>query len=92
MEFHDSIISVSYTHLDVYKRQILFTLPMLIPSISHGMGLVVLFGSNGVITNLLHRERIHDGTDHNAPKAIYVSFQMKQIRYDACLLYTSRCV
>jgi iron(III) transport system permease protein len=33
---------------------ILFTLPMLIPSISHGMGLIVLFGANGVITNLLH--------------------------------------
>lgn len=33
---------------------ILFTLPMLVPSLSHGMGLVVLFGSNGVITNLLH--------------------------------------
>jgi iron(III) transport system permease protein len=33
---------------------ILFTLPMLIPSISHGMGLVVLFGANGFLTNLLH--------------------------------------
>ncbi|MDR2586927.1 MAG: ABC transporter permease subunit [Coriobacteriales bacterium] len=33
---------------------VLFTLPMLIPSISHGMGLIVLFGANGVITNLLH--------------------------------------
>jgi iron(III) transport system permease protein len=32
---------------------ILFCLPMLIPSISHGMGLVVLFGANGVITNLV---------------------------------------
>ena len=31
----------------------LFTLPMLIPSISHGMGLVQLFGDNGLITNLL---------------------------------------
>ena len=30
----------------------LFTLPMLIPSISHGMGLVLLFGDNGLITNL----------------------------------------
>lgn len=29
-----------------------FTLPMLIPSISHGMGLVQLFGDNGLITNL----------------------------------------
>lgn len=33
--------------------QIIFTLPMLIPSISHGMGLVLLFGDNGLLTNLL---------------------------------------
>lgn len=32
---------------------LLFTLPMLIPSISHGMGLVILFGDNGIITNFL---------------------------------------
>lgn len=32
---------------------VLFTLPMLIPSISHGMGLVFLFGDNGIITNSL---------------------------------------
>ncbi|MFQ9847884.1 MAG: phosphonate ABC transporter permease, partial [[Clostridium] leptum] len=32
---------------------VLFTLPMLIPSISHGMGLVILFGQNGFLTNLL---------------------------------------
>lgn len=31
---------------------VLLTLPMLVPSISHGMGLVVLFGANGVLTNL----------------------------------------
>ena len=29
---------------------VLVTLPMLIPSISHGMGLVLLFGGNGIIT------------------------------------------
>ncbi|WMJ22630.1 ABC transporter permease subunit [Paludicola sp. MB14-C6] len=33
---------------------VLFTFPMLIPSISHGMGLVMLFGKNGVLTNSLH--------------------------------------
>jgi iron(III) transport system permease protein len=33
---------------------VLFTFPMLIPSISHGMGLVMLFGANGVLTNLFH--------------------------------------
>lgn len=32
---------------------VLFTIPMLIPSISHGMGLVLLLGDNGVLTNLL---------------------------------------
>ncbi len=32
----------------------LITLPMLIPSISHGMGLVILFGSNGILRNLLN--------------------------------------
>ncbi len=33
--------------------RILLTLPMLIPSISHGMGLIILFGANGVLTNFL---------------------------------------
>lgn len=32
---------------------VILILPMLIPSISHGMGLVLLFGNNGIITNLL---------------------------------------
>lgn len=32
---------------------VLFTVPMLIPSISHGMGLVQLLGDNGLITNLI---------------------------------------
>lgn len=33
---------------------IILILPMLIPSISHGMGLVVLLGNNGVLTRLFH--------------------------------------
>lgn len=32
---------------------IFFTLPMLIPSISSGMGLIILFGNNGILTNFL---------------------------------------
>ena len=31
---------------------IIFTLPMLLPSISIGMGLIILFGNNGVLTKL----------------------------------------
>lgn len=34
--------------------RIVAILPMLIPSISCGMGLVLLFGNNGILTNLLH--------------------------------------
>ncbi len=34
----------------------LFMLPMLIPSISHGMGLILLFGNNGIFTNLFGLE------------------------------------
>ena len=33
---------------------VLLTLPMLIPSVSHGMGLILLFGSNGIITNIFN--------------------------------------
>lgn len=32
---------------------VIFTLPMLIPSISHGMGLSLLFGDNGFFTNMM---------------------------------------
>lgn len=32
---------------------VLIVVPMLIPSISHGMGLIVLFGTNGFITKML---------------------------------------
>ena len=37
-----------------YFFTILITLPMLIPSISHGMGLIILFGNNGFITKLFN--------------------------------------
>ena len=33
---------------------IIFVIPMLIPSISSGMGLVILFGNNGLLTRLLN--------------------------------------
>ncbi len=32
---------------------VIFTLPMLIPSVSIGMGLIILFGNNGIVTKLL---------------------------------------
>ncbi len=32
---------------------VILVLPMLIPSVSHGMGLILLFGNNGILTRLL---------------------------------------
>ena len=33
---------------------LIFTLPMLVPSISNGMGLIILFGNNGILTRFFH--------------------------------------
>ena len=47
--------AINRTHIKCkYLFTILITLPMLIPSISHGMGLIILFGNNGIITRFLH--------------------------------------
>ena len=47
--------AVNRTHIRFkYIITILITLPMLIPSISHGMGLIILFGNNGFITRLFN--------------------------------------
>ncbi len=47
--------AISMTRASVPFKRIfntLILLPMLIPSISHGMGLIILFGSNGSLTKL----------------------------------------
>lgn len=53
------VLSFSITRSRIRGKnvfRILLTLPMLIPSISHGMGLIILFGANGILTNLLKLE------------------------------------
>ena len=45
--------AINKTHIKLkYLFTVLITLPMLIPSISHGMGLIILFGNNGILTRL----------------------------------------
>ena len=44
------IVRSNMRHREIFS--VVVTLPMLIPSISHGMGLVLLLGVNGVITRL----------------------------------------
>ena len=56
------LLAWAITRTDIkckYLFTILITLPMLIPSISHGMGLDILFGNNGIITRLLSSKSIY---------------------------------
>lgn len=47
-----AILRTKIKHKNVISA--IFTLPMLIPSISHGMGLIILLGSNGILTNFFN--------------------------------------
>ena len=44
------VVRSNMRHREIFS--VFVTLPMLIPSISHGMGLVLLLGANGIITRL----------------------------------------
>lgn len=49
------ILSICLNRTNIKRKKVLkvlITLPMLIPSISHGMGLINLFGANGIISRL----------------------------------------
>ena len=49
------VFALSVTRTNLRFKEIItifITLPMLIPSISHGMGLVLLLGTNGILTRL----------------------------------------
>jgi iron(III) transport system permease protein len=47
-------LSLTRTRTKIREAWVIaLTLPMLIPSIAHGMGLIYLLGSNGIVTNLL---------------------------------------
>ena len=67
---------------------VLFTLPMLIPSISHGMGLVLLFGDNGLISNLLHMKFYLYGYNGIILGSILYSFHIGQSNCKKLLFLT----
>lgn len=50
------VLAICLNRTNIKRKKllrILITLPMLIPSISHGMGLINLFGANGIVSRLL---------------------------------------
>ena len=71
----------------------ILTLPMLIPSISHGTGLVILLGANGILTNLLELQfNIYGGLGIILGSVMYslpVSFLMFYdiLKYEDALPY-----
>lgn len=74
---------------------IIFTLPMLIPSISHGTGLVVLLGNNGVLTNILGMNFNIYGFVGIVLGSLFYSFPVAFLmlydifQYEDCSVYTS---
>ena len=74
---------------------LLFTLPMLIPSISHGTGLVVLLGNNGVITNMFGLDLNIYGFIGIVLGSLFYSFPVAFLmlydvfQYEDCSVYTS---
>lgn len=74
---------------------IIFTVPMLIPSISHGTGLVVLLGANGVLTNLFQLNFNIYGLPGIVLGSLLYSFPVALLmfydvfKYEDCSVYTS---
>lgn len=74
---------------------VIFTLPMLIPSISHGTGLVVLLGNNGVLTNILGIDFNIYGFVGIVLGSLFYSFPVAFLmlydifQYEDCSVYTS---
>ena len=93
-----TIISVVLAYmlaLCVYRTQIkhktiitvLITLPMLIPSVSHGMGLILLFGSNGIITNLFNLNSSIYGFSGVVTGSVMYSFPVAYLMISDILKY-----
>lgn len=66
---------------------VLFILPMLIPSISHGTGLIVLLGKNGILTNMFGLSFDIYGLLGIVVGSVMYSFPVAYIMIYDCLKY-----
>lgn len=66
---------------------IIFVLPMLIPSISHAFGLVALFGANGLVTNWLSLKGTIYGFWGIAIGSVLYSFPVAFLMFSGILKY-----
>lgn len=65
----------------------LLALPMLIPSISHGMGLIILLGNNGLLRNLLHLDSSIYGLSGVVIGAVMYAFPVAFLMFSDVLKY-----
>ena len=66
---------------------LLFVAPMLIPSMSHAFGLIALFGTNGLITRLLHVRTAIYGFNGIVFGAVMYSFPFAYVMFTSILQY-----
>lgn len=66
---------------------ILFIIPMLIPSISHSMGLIVLFGTNGIISNLLNFSNTIYGIEGIIIGSVFYTYPVAFLMFNDVLKY-----
>ena len=66
---------------------LIFVLPMLIPSISHAFGLVALFGTNGLITNLFGLNWVVYGFTGIVLGSVMYSFPVAFLMFSSILQY-----
>lgn len=88
--------SLALTRANIkYKNLIVvgLTVPMLIPSIAHGMGIIYLFGSNGIITNFFAADWnvyglpgiVLGGILYSFPPAFLMIYDA--LNYENCVVY-----
>ena len=66
---------------------LLFVAPMLIPSMSHAFGLIALFGTNGLITKLLHVRTAIYGFNGIVIGSVMYSFPFVYVMFSSMLQY-----
>jgi len=66
---------------------IFVTIPMLIPSISHGMGLVLLFGANGIITQIFNLKGTIYGFQGIVTGSVFYAFPVAFLMLSDILKY-----
>ena len=83
--FAVSVVRSNLRHKELVS--VFVTLPMLIPSISHGMGLVLLFGTNGIITRFFDLPNTIYGFQGIVVGSVFYSFPVAFLMLSDILNY-----